>query len=237
MIQQIQETLRAHVTHTQESAQRFFKTQPGTYGTHDQFRGICVPALRKIAKMYANVDLEVLSDLMASPWNEDRLLALFILTHQYQKADQAGQEMRYQFYMQHLKHVNNWNLVDASAHLIVGAHIPHHQSLPLMDLVSSPNLWERRIAIVATWQYIRQNHLETTFQMATLLLKDSEDLIHKAVGWMLREAGKRHERALITFLEEHAVNMPRTMLRYAIERLNPALKTQFLSTSRQGGKS
>jgi 3-methyladenine DNA glycosylase AlkD len=211
-----------------EGAARFFKTGEGHYAAHDRFMGVSVPVLRKIAKDFHHLSLSDLQSLMESPFNEMRLLALCIMVNQYQKADDAAQEMLYQFYMRNLLHVNNWNLVDASAHLILGAHLAKSDPSPLFALAVSDTMWERRVAIVATWHFIRQNELAHTFQVAEILLCDSHDLIHKATGWMLREAGKRSQPQLIQFLDSHGSTMPRTMLRYAIEKFPEAQRKDYL---------
>jgi 3-methyladenine DNA glycosylase AlkD len=206
----------------------FFKTGPGHYAEHDQFMGVTVPVLRKIAKDFSSITREEIKDLIESPINEERLLALFILVLQYQKAKNHTKDELYQFYLHNLKHVNNWNLVDASAHLIIGAHLVNADKKILHTLAKSEILWERRIAIVSTWYFIRNNDLECTFKIAEMLLSDDHDLIHKAVGWMLREAGKRDEKQLSAFLDHHAEKMPRTMLRYSIEKFPEQQRKNYL---------
>jgi len=207
-----------------QQAQYFFKTQPGQYSAHDQFLGIPVPTLRIMSKKYTNLPLSDISELLHSSFNEERLLALFILVHQFKN----NSKKMYDFYLTHLEHVNNWNLVDSSAHLIVGAYIFNNPSDILYTLAQSQNLWERRIAIVATWYFIKQNQHQHTIDIATLLLHDTHDLIHKATGWMLREMGKRDKQSLIQFLDTHARTMPRTMLRYALEKLTPEEKILYM---------
>lgn len=207
----------------------FFKTNSGGYAEHDQFIGVSVPDLRKLAKEFSNLPLLDVAKLIKSRINEERLLALIILVNQYQKSDKDAREKRFQFYLDHLQHVNNWNLVDSSAHLIIGIHLLNGDKKLLSSLAKSTIMWERRIAIVSTWYFIRKDQLEWTFKIALLLLKDEHDLIHKAVGWMLREAGKKDEVLLIEFLNEHANKMPRTMLRYAIEKLTTTKRKHYLS--------
>ena len=226
-IKQIKQLLHDSITIPQEKHARFFKTGVGQYAQHDTFIGVNVPTLRTIAKKFQDISLVDLEKLITSQINEERLLALFILIHQYKKADCTQKNKLYTFYMRHIKHINNWNLVDASAHSIVGAHIQKDKSV-LIKLAHSKNIWERRIAIVATWYFIRSNECSWTFKIAHILLADSHDLIHKAVGWMLREAGKRNQDTLITFLDQHAHYMPRTMLRYAIEKFPTDLRTYYL---------
>lgn len=223
-IQHLREILGYSVDSTPERVSIYFKTSPGDYAEHDSFMGITVPVLRKIAKSFLYVTLQDLSLLIQSKINEKRLLALIILAAQYKTGSLAQKEEIYQFYRTNMRHINNWNLVDSSAHLIIGAHLFERDRDALEELAASQNLWERRIAIVSTWYFIRQSDLEWTFKIAKLLLNDSHDLIHKAVGWMLREAGKKDEVRLISFLCDHAYQMPKTMLRYAIERLSKEQK-------------
>ncbi|HKS23067.1 MAG TPA: DNA alkylation repair protein [Thermoanaerobaculia bacterium] len=194
---------------------RFFKTAPGQYGHGDRFLGLTVPAMRKLVREFRELPLAGAETLLASPWHEERLVALLILVAQYRHAPDAV----YRLYLANTDRINNWDLVDASAPHIVGAHLETRSRKPLYRLARSKSLWERRIAIVATQHFIRLNDFDDTLAIARLLLDDEHDLIHKATGWMLREAGKRDERVLRAFLEEHAAAMPRTMLRYAIERL------------------
>lgn len=256
-ISYIQDVLRDHITTDPERARYFFKTGEGEYGAGDQFLDVTVPHIRSIAKHFSATDFGVLQQLLESEYNEERLLALIILAQQYHaaarilahakaqgksqakagspKAEQAGRTCQeiYEFYTHNVWYVNNWNLVDSSAHLIIGAHLWDKDRTPLLELAQSQNMWERRVAIVATWYFIKQGDLAWTFKIASMLLGDSHDLIHKAVGWMLREAGKKDEQALVTFLQEHAGHMPRTMLRYAIEKFSPGARAQFLAIKRE----
>ncbi|MGL4824733.1 MAG: DNA alkylation repair protein [Alphaproteobacteria bacterium] len=231
-VQHIRQCLRNSVSISPAKAAVFFKTAPGQYAEHDQFIGVTVPTLRKIAKLFKGTSLAVLKELLLSKINEERLLALFILINQYQKADSLSQQKLCQFYVDNLTCVNNWNLVDASAHLILGAHLWDKDRSILRELAKSDHLWKRRVSIVSTWWFIRKGELDPTFQIARLLLQDNHDLIHKATGWMLREAGKQREDALLDFLKEHAHEMPRTMLRYAIERLPQTQRSHFLQARR-----
>jgi 3-methyladenine DNA glycosylase AlkD len=223
-----QELLKA-VTIAKERQSMFFKTAVGTYGAHDKFLGITVPNLRKIAKNFSAINLEELKLLIASEFNEERLLALIILTNQYAKGNAQTKEDIYQFYLENISQVNNWNLVDASAHLIIGAYLFDKDKNLLYELALSKDLWKRRIAIVATWYFIKNNVLEQTLEIAMLLLNDKEDLMHKAVGWMLREAGKKDEKILVGFLNQHGNNMPRTALRYAIEKFPKEQRKKYLT--------
>lgn len=207
-----------------------FKTGPGEYAEHDRFLGIPVPPLRSLAKKYPDLSPSDIKTLLYSPYNEERLLALFILVKQYSSRDTKGKQSCFEFYLRHLDQVNNWNLVDSSAHWIIGAHLyaRNEGHDVLTKLVGSPKLWRRRVGMVATWAFIRNGQLDWTFQLAERLLSDPEDLMHKATGWMLREAGKRDEAALRIFLDKHAACLPRTLLRYAIERLEPGVKRLYL---------
>ena len=202
----------------------FFKTGPGDYAEHDQFIGVSVPNLRKLAKEFQHIGLDNIHVLLHSKINEERLFALIILTNRYA----AEPDVIYQFYMDNIQQVNNWNLVDASAHLIVGKHLHKADKDILLTLANSTVMWERRVAIIATWYFIKMNEFEWTLKLAKILLTDSHDLIHKAVGWMLREMGKRDVEPLKTFLNQHAATMPRTMLRYAIEKFPEAERQHFL---------
>jgi len=228
MIEQIREALWAGRSVPAEHAKRFFKTGPGEYAEHDRFIGVPVPAIRRIAKQFQYCSLDTVQQLLMSELNEERLLALMILIHQYQNGSRGQQEVFYHFYYEHKAQVNNWNLVDASAPSIVGAYLWDRDRSILLELASSASLWDRRIAIVATWYFIRKGDYTWTLQLADLLLKDKHDLMHKAVGWMLREVGKRDQEALMQFLDAHAPSMPRTMLRYAVERFPVSLRQQYL---------
>jgi 3-methyladenine DNA glycosylase AlkD len=197
---------------------RFFKTAPGQYGHGDRFLGLTVPEMRVIVREFRELPLPDAGALLASPWHEDRLVALMILVEQYRRTPTARAAI-YRLYLGHTDRINNWDLVDVSAANVVGAHLEERSRKPLYRLAKSKSLWERRIAIVATLHFIRRNQFDDTLAISKVLLGDKHDLIHKACGWMLREVGKRDERVLRAFLEEHATTMPRTMLRYAIERL------------------
>lgn len=227
-LDQLEITLKQSITSTPEKMARFFKTTKDSYAQHDQFLGINNPILRMIAKQYHDISLDEIQTLLQAAYNEKRLLGLFILVIQYKKADQKLKQKLYDFYLKNLNTVNNWNLVDSSAHLIIGAHLLNQDKQILVDLATSENLWHRRIAIVATWWFIRKQDLEWTLLIASKLLHDKQDLIHKAVGWMLREAGKKNNSELILFLEKHCTTMPRTMLRYAIEKLTIKQKQYYL---------
>ena len=206
--------------------QGFFKTGPGQYGEGDHFLGIRVPDVRKVAREFRSLPLADLRKLLRSKWHEDRLLALVILVDQYERG--GDRDAIYELYIASTDGINNWDLVDASAPQIVGGHLASRSRAPLYRLAKSKSVWERRIAMLATFHFIRANDFEYSLAIAEMLLGDMHDLIHKAAGWMLREIGKRDRAALEKFLAKHAARMPRTMLRYAIERLSPAARRRFL---------
>ena len=208
--------------------QRFFKTGPGEYGEGDVFLGVRVPELRALVRRYADLPLDRVPALLGSRIHEERLFALLLLVRQFSRGDQAVRTAVYELYMARTAAVNNWDLVDLSAAKIVGAHLEDRDRSRLDTLTGSGSLWERRIAIVATLHFIRQGDLADTFRIADRLLGDPEDLIHKAVGWMLREAGKRDRAAEEAFLRPRYASMPRTMLRYAIERFPEPLRQDYL---------
>ncbi len=207
----------------------FFKTGSGQYGAGDKFLGITVPEQRQIARKYSQLPLGDVAMLLASHWHEERLTAALILVEKFQSGEEKDKREIFQFYLAHSKGINNWDLVDLTADKIVGAWLSQKGQLLLLDkLARSANLWERRIAVIATFAFIKQGDFGPTFKLAEKLLDDPHDLIHKAVGWMLREAGKRDEAALRKFLDAHVGQMPRTMLRYAIEKLPLSLRQQYL---------
>ena len=208
---------------------RFFKTAPGQYGAGDRFLGISVPVVRKLSASYQDLSLRELAALLKSPWHEERLLALLILVRQYARAEPGRREAIYRLYVSRTRYINNWDLVDCSAEHIVGAHLRSGPRRPLLRLARSKVLWERRIAIIATFHYIKRGDFTDTLRIARLLRDDPHDLIHKAVGWMLREVGKRDRAVEEQFLQLHGKRMPRTMLRYAIERFPPSLRRRYLT--------
>jgi 3-methyladenine DNA glycosylase AlkD len=199
--------------------QRFFKTGPGQYGEGDVFAGIPVPVTRKLVGKYRHISIGCIVDLLKSPVHEERLLALLIMVDRYQRGDDTTRERIYRHYLRNTRHINNWDLVDLSAGHIVGAHLDGTDHASLYRLARSESLWERRIAILATFHDIMRGNPDHTLALADVLLADRHDLIHKAVGWMLREVGKRcSPDTLREFLRTRYRTMPRTMLRYAIER-------------------
>ena len=208
--------------------QRFFKTGPGEYGEGDAFIGVKVPELRKLAKEYDGITTPQVKRLLTSAIHEERLLSLFILVRKYEKGDDAEKKGIYDLYLNHTKYVNNWDLVDASAQHIVGAFLMNKKKEPLYRLAKSTDLWERRISVLATFYFIKHDKFTETLKIAQILLTDREDLIHKAVGWMLREIGNRHLPAEEKFLKKHYKKMPRTMLRYAIEKFPESKRQKYL---------
>ncbi len=209
-------------------SQRYFTGRSG-YGADDKFIGLTVPQVRAVLKRAVDSPIEVVLVLLKSPIHEERLLALLIWVRQFAKGDTTLREQIFRSYLEHTKWINNWDLVDASARDIVGAWLADKDRKVLYRLVKSPSLWERRIAIIATHYFIREKELQDTFALSEILLTDREDLIHKAVGWMLREAGKRDLAALERFLVKHQQEMPRTTLRYAIEKLPEKRRQEYLS--------
>jgi 3-methyladenine DNA glycosylase AlkD len=209
---------------------RFFKTGPGEYAEGDQFLGVTVPLQRRIARRHRDTPLPELAKLVGSPIHEHRLTGFLILTEQYRVADEPTRERLFAFCNKHLAQLNNWDLVDTAAPKLIGAHLITHPELrkKLYTLSRSSSLWKRRIAIIATQAFIRKGDFADTLALAEVLLHDPEDLIHKAVGWMLREVGDRALPRLEAFLERHAGEMPRTMLRYAIEKLPAPRRRYFM---------
>jgi len=206
----------------------FFKTGPGEYGEGDVFIGIKVPPLRALAKQCESASFETLKALLSSKVHEKRALALMILVRQFDRGSDELREKIYRFYFAQMRFINNWDLVDGSAPYIVGPHLWTRNKAQLYVLARSTSLWERRIAIIATQYFIRQNDFADALKISKILLADNHDLIHKAVGWMLREIGKRDLAAEESFLKVHYRKMPRTMLRYAIERFPEAKRRRYL---------
>jgi 3-methyladenine DNA glycosylase AlkD len=208
--------------------QRFFKTGPGEYGEGDVFLGVRVPEVRKLVKQYPDVGLKEARQLITSPKHEERLLALLILVRDFSRGDERSQKRIYAFYLAKTRYINNWDLVDSSAEHIVGAFLMEKEKAPLYELAKSDSLWERRIAIMATFHFIKQMAFSETLKISDMLLLDDHDLIHKAVGWMLREIGKRDMRTEEKFLKGRYGSMPRTMLRYAIEKFPEPKRQAYL---------
>ena len=210
--------------------QGFYKTGPGGYGEGDVFIGVSVPNTRAVAKRFKALPLGEVSKLLRSEVHEDRLLALIIMVNRFKRTkDEAGRQALYDLYVDHLDRVNNWDLVDTSAHYIAGAHLLDKPREQLYEWAASPDLWVRRVAVIATFWFIKSGDFDDALRIAELLLGDEHDLIHKAVGWMLREIGNRDRAVEETFLKAHYRQMPRTMLRYAIEKFPEALRQDYLA--------
>lgn len=198
--------------------QRFFKTGKGEYAQGDVFLGLTVPQSRIIAKTYENITILETEELLNSRIHEERLIALIILVNKFKEGSEKQKKQIFETYLKNTKFINNWDLVDLSSRDIVGAYLFDKPRQILYRLAKSSNIWERRIAIIATYFFIKKGQFEDTIKISEILLKDRHDLIHKAVGWMLREIGKMDEKTLVDFLKKHYKNMPRTMLRYSIEK-------------------
>ena len=208
--------------------QWFFKTGKGEYAEGDRFIGVTVPQIRNVVKQFQALAIQDILKLLASKIHEDRLLALLILVNQFKRGDATTKKQVVDAYLANLQYVNNWDLVDSSAQYILGAYLHDQNPAVLYKLAKSTRLWDRRVAIIATFHFIKYGDFVDTLQLATRLLKDPEDLMHKAVGWMLREVGKKEQNVLEKFLKVNGKNMPRTMLRYAIERFPEKKRQEYL---------
>jgi len=215
-----------------QHSQRFFKTGKGEYGEGDRFLGIRVPVLRQHIRQCRDVDAEEVLKLLASKYHEERLFALLLLVDKYQRGADREKAWIYKHYLANSQYINNWDLVDSSADKIVGAQLLQRSRKPLYKLARSKSLWQRRIAVMATFHFIRKHDFNDALAICEMLINDEEDLIHKATGWMLREAGKRDLKAEMEFLDRHCPAMPRTMLRYAIERFPQADRRAYLQGSK-----
>ena len=204
---------------------RFFKTGKGQYGEGDKFLGVTVPNIREVAKEFHNVNIEVIEELIHSPWHEMRMCALLILVNNSKK--EVTKET-FDFYLSQSKYINNWDLVDLSAPQIVGQYLLDKERDTLYKLTESELLWDNRIAIVSTLTFIRNNDLDDTYKLSLKMMNHKHDLMHKSIGWMLREAGKRDEKRLYDFVMEHKSIMPRTMLRYSIEKFAPDIRKELM---------
>ena len=201
---------------------KFFKAGKGEYGEGDRFLGVTVPNIRAIAKQYKNISLNEIRELMQSEWHEVRLCALLIMVEKSKKKDEALRQQLFDLYLSQTDRINNWDLVDLSCRFIVGEYLLDKSRDILYQLAQSPLLWDNRIAIVSTYAFIRKGQLEDTYALSDLMMHHPHDLMHKAIGWMLREAGKRDANRLYNYVMSHRADMPRTMLRYAIEKFSPA---------------
>ena len=212
---------------------RFFKTGKGQYGEGDIFLGVTVPELREIARTNSSAPLTTLRLLLQAEIHEERLLALIILVNRYVQGNPEEKKKIFHFYIKNRQQINNWDLVDTSAPYILGLHVLEHNDLKVLKkLLISKRQWDRRMAILATFAFIRNNQTDLTFNFAEKLLSDKEDLMHKATGWMLREAGKRDGKALRKFISLHGAEMPRTMLRYAIEKFSVNERKEILTVTK-----
>lgn len=217
---------------------RFFKTGEGEYGAGDVFIGVRVPDTRKVCRDFIALPLAEVGKLLKSPVHEHRLAAVILLSDQFKKADATGQKAVFDAYLSavYKGYVNNWDIVDSSAEFIVGEYLQDKPRGLLFELAASSDLWQRRVAVLSSFAFIKKGDASTTLKLAGLLLHDEHDLIQKAVGWMLREIGKRCDEALLLkFLDAHAAEMPRTMLRYAVERLHPAQKKNYMDARKKAG--
>jgi 3-methyladenine DNA glycosylase AlkD len=209
--------------------QHFFRTGPGGYGEGDRFLGVTVPVQRRIARLHRVLPREGIARLLANPYHEVRFVGVAILADQFKKASPEEREPIVTFYLEHRQALNSWDLIDVSAPHILGEHLAaRRETRPLFELAASPRLWDRRMAMLASWAFIRRGNTRVATRIAERLVTDEHDLIHKAVGWMLREVGKRDESALLAFLDRHARSMPRTMLRYATEKLTEPQRSQYM---------
>lgn len=228
-MRQLQKDLRKFASKERAKSNKwFFKTGPGEYGEGDKFLGISVPDSRKVAKKYKDLSLKGTTKLLKSPWHEERLVALLILVERFAKTDEPERKEIYNYYLSSTKYINNWDLVDLSAHKIVGPYLEGKSKEVLYKLAKSKILWEKRISIISTFYYIANRKFDDALKIAKILLNDDHDLIHKAVGWMLREVGNRERAVEEKFLKKHYKKMPRTMLRYAIEKFPENLRLKYL---------
>ena len=204
---------------------RFFKAGKGEYGEGDRFLGVTVPNIRAIAKLHKDISIEEIRELIQSEWHEVRLCALIIMVEKSKKKDEALRKELFNLYLSQTKRINNWDLVDLSCRFIIGEYLLDKSRDILYQLAQSPLLWDNRIAIVSTYAFIRKGQLEDTYALSDLMMQHPHDLMHKAIGWMLREAGKRNPERLYDYVMRHRADMPRTMLRYAIEKFSPKERT------------
>lgn len=228
-LKELKKTIRANANKDHaKTMQWFFKTGKGEYGEGDKFIGIKVPVQRKISKKFGELDLEDLQKLLNSKIHEERLISLLILVDKYDKADEKVKDKIYRFYKKNRRKINNWDLVDLSAPKILGIHLLNHDKQILYKYAHSKNLWEKRISIISTYSFIKNHDFNTTLEISDILLNDDQDLIHKAVGWMLREVGKQSLQILEKFLKPRYKKMPRTMLRYSIEKFPEKKRKKYL---------
>jgi len=228
-LNELKKTISANVNKDHaKTMQWFFKTGKGEYGEGDKFIGIKVPVQRKIARQFMELNFEDLQKLLNSILHEERLIALLILVAKYDKAEEKEKENIYRFYKKNIRKINNWDLVDLSAPKIIGRHLLNRDKQILYKYAHSNNLWKKRISIISTYNFIKNQDFSTTLEISDKLLNDSHDLIHKAVGWMLREVGKQDMKTLEKFLRPRYNKMPRTMLRYSIEKFPEVKRKKYL---------
>lgn len=211
-----------------EHSKRFFKSGPGEYGEGDKFLGITVPNQRKVARKFKNMELNEVQKLLQNEYHEARLTAVMLLVYKIEKANEHVFEEVVQFYLKNLRYVNNWDIVDSSCHQILGRFLFNKERDLLYELAQSEDIWKKRIAIITCYYFIKRDDFKDALKIAEILLNDDHDLIHKAVGWMLREIGNRNLDAETQFLDQYFKNMPRTMLRYAIEKFDEPLRKHYL---------
>lgn len=229
MLNKLKKELLSHASHEKAKIlPRFFKAGPGEYAEGDKFIGVTVPDCRKVAKKHESLSLSEIKKHLSSGVHEERLVALLILVEQFQAGNETARRKIHDFYLKNTKYINNWDLVDLSADKIVGEYIAEKSEIILKKLAKSKNLWERRIAIISTFNFIKKGNFKDTLEIAEILLNDKHDLIHKACGWMLREVGKRSVSVLESFLKRHYKKIPRTTLRYAIERFDKEKRESYL---------
>lgn len=229
MLKDLEQELKRHASEQKRVIlQRFFKTGKGEYGEGDVFLGLTMGEQRQIAKKFQDLKIKDLQELLNSGIHEKRMVALLILIEKFKKSDEKIKREIFEFYLKNAKKVNNWDLVDLSAPHIAGSFLLNKPRDRIYKLAVSENLWEKRISIISTFTFIRNNEFEDAMKISEILLKDKHDLIHKAVGWMLREIGKKDQEILERFLKEHYKKMPRTMLRYSIERFEEGKRRKYL---------
>ena len=228
-VQEIEKVFQGLVNPTiAEHSQKFFQTHQGGYGEGDKFLGIRVPIIRKQVKKYKHISLPEVEHLLKSSFHEERLFALLLLVYQFNKGSEKEKTSIYQLYLNNTKYINNWDLVDSSAAQIIGAYLENKDKQLIYELAKSNHLWSRRISIISTFHFIKNEKFDDTLNISKFLINDKHDLIHKAVGWMLREIGKRNLEMEKSFLKENYQQMPRTMLRYAIEKFSESERQKYL---------
>jgi 3-methyladenine DNA glycosylase AlkD len=229
MLKELEEELKKYTKEERgKLLQRFFKTGPGQYGEGDVFLGLTMGEQRLVSKKFKDLEIKDVQQLLNSEIHEKRMISLLILIAKYKKASEEGKKEIFDFYIKNAKKVNNWDLVDVTSHKIVGDFLVDKDRTILYEFARSDNLWEKRISIISTFAFIRNNDFSDSLKIAEILLHDKHDLIHKAVGWMLREIGKKDQSVLESFLKKHYKDMPRTMLRYSIERFEESKRKKYL---------